>query len=318
MPRRRSKLLLPQRAAWAAVLFVLAAACGDPGDVPRGSEASISADESRVTEVVAASGTHLLEEGSARVSMTMSATMPAAAGGGLMAGKGTGAYDYESNSGYFDMSFSMSSAPALGSMTMKTIIDFPNLYMNMTDMLRTLGGDVPGLKPWVHMNFNTIGEQVGIDLGALTQFGQSDAGQYALYTKGVTEVEKEGTETVRGDPATRYSATLDFEKLMEQDIPNNVRSSLEAAVELTGVTEVPIDVWLDEQDRMVRQRLDVPIPAGISGETTPMTIDMTYYGFGQPVDLDLPPERKTMEFEELLDLASGAGSPEEKTDTDAT
>ena len=291
-------------------LVLLLGACGEPQDAAPEADATPSSEESRVTAIVAASGQHLLDEGSARVGMRMSTEMPDAAGGGLMTGTGTGAFDYETNRGYLNLELSMSEAPQLGSMTIKTIVDFPEVYMNMTDMLRMLGAAPSGLKPWIRIDFAKMSESLGIDLGAMARFGQSDAGQYAFYTKGVVDAEKEGTEEVRGQPATHYSATVDLEKLQEQDIPEGVRSSLEATVELTGTSEIPFEVWLDEQDRMVRQRMEIPVMMGATGEATPMTMDMTYYGFGRPVDIELPPPNKVMDFQELLQLSPGSGSTE--------
>ena len=298
---------------------LLAGACGDPGerptDVPTDQQ-TLSVREQRITELVAASGDYLLEEESARVTATMSTEMPASAGGGLMAGRGRGAFDYSSKRGYFDVSFTMSSFPQAGTVTMKSITDFPYVYMNMTDMLRAFGMPRPsGMKPWIRANFLTIGEQLGIDMGALMQFGQSDMSSYALYTQGVVDVEEMGEQIVRGESATHYEATLDFEKLMEQDIPEDVASSLEVLIDLMGTSRIPFEVWLDNQDRMVRQRMEMPMPVGTTGESVRTTIDMTYYGFGSKVDIDLPSKDKTMSFEELLELAPGATG--ETSDIDA-
>ena len=294
---------------WLVVPLLLLGACGaEPQGEPEETNEEVSEEEAEFHEVVAASGQRLLDERTARVDTTMSVTMPDSAGGGSMAGTGHGAFDYAAQTGYFTMEVTFSGMPSLGDMTTKTILDFPEVYMNMSDMLRQFGGDVPQLKPWIRINFNTVGEEIGIDMGALMRFAQSDASSYALYTKGVEDVERVGREQVRGKPATHYRATLDFEKLQEEDIPEGVRSSLEAAVELMGVSEIPFEVWLDQSNRMVRQRMEMPMPMGATGEPVPTTIDMTYYGFGKKVEIDLPPERKVMDFEELLELGSQPGA----------
>ena len=288
--------------------LLLAGACGDPGEAPTeepNDQQTLSASEQRMTDLVAASGDYLLEEESARVTATMATEMPELAGGGVMEGEGRGAFDYSSKRGYFNVSMRI---PQFGTMTMKSITDFPHLYMNMTDMLEAFGiPRPPEMKPWIRANFLTIGEQIGVDMGALMQFGQSDMSSYALYTKGVVDVEELSEELVRGESATHYEATLDFEKLMEEDIPEDVSSSFEVLVDLMGTSRIPFEVWLDDQDRMVRQRMEIPMPAGATGETVQTTMDMTYYGFGSKVDVDLPPKSQTMGFEELLELTPGAG-----------
>ncbi|MDQ4095365.1 MAG: hypothetical protein M3174_04065 [Actinomycetota bacterium] len=310
--------------AWFVVPLLVIGGCGSqPETTP--DEASpteeLSQEEARVVELVAGSGELLLEEKSARVAMKMSTQMPEAAGGGAMTGTGSGAYDYEAKTGYLTVTMTQEALPQLGEMTMKTIMDLPFMYMNMTDMLRQYGGELPPqMKPWIRVNINEIGEQVGIDLGALMRFGQSDASSQALYTQGVVEVEEVGEEEVRGKPATHYSSMVDFDKLLETDLPEDVRSSLETVVRMMGTSRIPMDVWLDSSGRMVRQRLEMPMPLGPSGETLTNIVDTTYFDFGTDVEVDLPPERKVMDFEELLELApdSGSGSQELAPPTDAT
>lgn len=302
--------------SWLVVPLLLLGACGSE---PQQQVEEVTEEEARFADLVAASGDRLLDEGTARVSSTMAVEMPDAAGGGLMAGTGRGAFDYEAKTGYFTMKMTFSGMPMLGNMTTKSIMDFPHVYMNMSDMLQQFGGGTPPqLKPWIRINFNTVGEQVGIDMGALMRFGQSDASSYVLYTKGVEDVSKVGRERVRGEPATHYEAILDFEKLQEEDIPEDVRSSLQAIVQLMGTSEVPFDVWLDKSGRMVRQRMEMPMPVGATGQTAPTTIDMTYYGFGREVHVELPPERQVMDLEELLELGSQPGAYESQggSDTD--
>ena len=310
-------LRTPKRLSWLVVPLLVLGACGsEPQDEPT---REVSEPEARFADLVAASGERLVDEGPARVETTVSAPMSDAAGGGLVAGTGRGAFDYAEKTGYLTMKMTFSGMPTLGNMTTKTIFDFPYMYMNMSDMLRRFGGAPPQLKPWIRVNLNTIGEQMGIDMGALMRFGQSDASSYALYTQGVEDVERVGRQRVRGEPATHYAATLDFEKLQQdEDIPQDVRSSLAATVELMGTSEIPFEVWLDQSDRMVRQRLEMPMPMGTTGETTPTTIDMTYYAFGREVDVELPPQRQVMDFEELLELGSQPGAYESQggSDTD--
>lgn len=254
-------------------------------------------------QLVAASGQRVLEEKTARIRMTMSAPMPAAAGGGLMTGTGWGAQDFSSKQSYL----TLETDGPWGVTTMKTIMDFPFMYMNMADMMRAMAGGSlpPQVKPWIRANLKTAADDIGIDLESMMQFSQSDAGSYALYTKGVVNVEKLGVEQVRNKPATHYSATLDFEKLLDEDVPDDVRSSVESMLELMGTSEVPTEVWLDSSNRMVRQKMEIPTPVGLAGENVTNTIDMTYFAFGSKVDIDLPPRNKVMDLEELMELTQG-------------
>lgn len=300
--------------AWLVAPLLLSGACGsDPQTSPDGG----SAEQARYAELVAASGQRLLDEKTARVTSKMSQPLPASAGGGVMTGRGRGAFDYASQSGYFTVEMTHDS---FGTLTVRSIMDFPLMYMNMSEMLRRFrAGDLPPqLKPWIRMDLDAVGEELGIDLGAMMSFGRSDLGSYALYTKGMVDVERVGEEEIRNKRATLYSGTMDFHKLLEEDLPEDVRSSLETTIEMMGTSRIPLDVWVDSSGRMVRQRMEMPMPLGATGESVTSTMDMTYFGFGREVDVDLPPERKVMDFKELLELApGGSGSQDPAPPSDA-
>ena len=292
---------------------LLVGACGD-GSRPqeRGAQEAPDRVDSALARLVAASGEKFMAQGGVKVSMKMSAMMPDAAGGGLLAGRGRGAFDYAAQEGRLNIKMTSSGAVPLN-VKMSAITDYPIMYMNFGNLFKQVPQPPPGLKPWIRFNFETVADQVGIDMDALMQFGQNDLSSYALYTQGVEDVQRVGRETVRGRPATHYRATVDFERLTEV-APENLRATFEALRRMTGVSEVPMDVWIDDRDLVVRQRLDMPLPSAVPGETMTTTMDMTFYGFGTEVEIDLPPESKVMDFEELLQMSPGA-YPEEATVT---
>lgn len=292
--------------------LLLLSACGEPVErSDRAIRETPAPPDSPLVRLVAASGEKLLEQGGAKVSMKMSAVLPDAAGGGLMAGRGRGAFDFASQAGWMNFKMTMP-GPVPMNMTMKSVTDYPFMYLNFGDLFEQLPQSPPELKPWIRMNFETIGDHMGIDMDALMQLGQNDVNSYAVYTQGVEDVERIGRERVRGRPATHYRATVDFGRLAEAG-PEHLRPTFEALQNLTGVSEVPMDVWID-RGLVVRQRQDVPTPSGVPGEVTNTTMDITFYDFGAEVDIDLPPERLVMDFEELLQMAPGA-YPEEATVT---
>jgi hypothetical protein len=279
---------------------LLLSACGDPTRTPdRSAPETPEPPDSPLVRLVNAAGEKLVTEGSARVEMRMSAVMPEAAGGGLLAGRGRGALNLASQSGWMNFKVT-TSGPVPLNMSMKMVTEYPFIYMNFGDFFEQLPQGPPGMKPWLRMNLETMGDQMGIDMDALTQFGQNDMSSYAFYTQGVEKVEEVGREKVRGVPATRYTTTVDFERLQEA-APEHLKATFENLTRLMGISELSMDVWLNDRGQLVREQIEMPIPAG--GDTITSTMDMTYFDFGTDVRVDVPPEDKVMDFEELLQMA---------------
>jgi hypothetical protein len=73
--------------------------------------------------------------------------------------------------------------------------------------------------------------------------------------------------------------------------------------ELTGLERFPQEVWVGSDGRIRRLALEYSVrPPGVDGKvTTELTIEL--YGFGAPVEVDIPPEDEVADFTEI---ASGA------------
>ena len=135
----------------------------------------------------------------------------------------------------------------------------------------------------------------------------TDPTQQLEALKDVGSVEEVGQEKVRGVATTHYRAVVDFEKMAEQSGPE-AEKAYEDMIEQMGTSEVPTDVWIDEQDRARKFEMDmtttVPVPAdptadpAAGGATTEEEIRMLMvqemYDFGVPVNVSPPPDGKTM------------------------
>ena len=115
-------------------------------------------------------------------------------------------------------------------------------------------------------------------------------------------VKETGSQTIRGEPATRYRATLDMERLMESLSEGEQGAKLREA--FAGVA-IPITVWLDQQDRLIRLKysfdyseLPGEVAAGLSG-TARFQFDL--FDWGVPLDVEAPPARETSEYSELIE-----------------
>ena len=94
-------------------------------------------------------------------------------------------------------------------------------------------------------------------------------------------IEEVGEEDVRGTSTIHYRTRLDMAKVLAA-MPEEQRV---ASAALAEMADVPVDVWLDDDDRPRRQRMVFPLPGGAG--TVTMTIEA--FDFGTPVDIELPP-----------------------------
>lgn len=101
-------------------------------------------------------------------------------------------------------------------------------------------------------------------------------GQLELFADGLQEVTFVGEEDVDGVDARRYTMTVDGSVLQEQ---LDALGAVPGADAGTVPDELVYDVWLDEEDRLVKLVSDV---AGAG-------VEMTLSDFGKEVDVQAPP-----------------------------
>jgi hypothetical protein len=179
---------------------------------------------------------------------------------------------------------------------MEMIFDQLVIYMRFPPEIQA---QVPGGKSWVKVDLEALGEQLGIDLGAVMQFSQSDPTQSLQYLRGASDdFEEVGSEPVRGVDTTHYRGTIDLRKATEH-LPEDARDSIERVVELTGVGKLPFDVWIDDDGLARRVKYEQPLPA-TGGEDASMELTMEFFDFGVDVDVAPPPAEGVIDMQELI------------------
>jgi hypothetical protein len=172
------------------------------------------------------------------------------------------------------------------------------LYMRYPQLTQML----PESTPWIKMDLEKVGEQTGIDMGQLWQLGQNNPAQGLDYLAGAEEVDKVGTESIRGVRTTHYEATLSYDRLAEE-VPE-AASSIERLQELTGIEEMPADVWIDGPGlpRRVRYEFefDPPDDAPLGTPEGTMTMMMEFFDYGTKTRIELPPPRDVTDIMELM------------------
>jgi len=169
------------------------------------------------------------------------------------------------------------------------------IYMNMGD----IAGGKLGDRPWVKLDLEQLKQQGGGMFGDLADQAQSNSPQQGLeYLQGLSgDVTKVGDDTVAGEHATHYTATIDYSKALDKlpDAPQAMRDAL------TKLGTVPADIWIDDNDRVVKMKMDIDASAfGAGAGKATMSMEIT--DFGVPVDVQAPPDDQVTDFSALSSL----------------
>lgn len=150
-----------------------------------------------------------------------------------------------------------------------------------------LFGNALGGKEWMKLDARRTNESLGIDTSALGQVGQSGTAQLKLLEQVSGGVTDEGREQVVGVDATHYSATIDLRNYPGQD--------LQKLIDLTGQSEIPVDVWIDDDQRVRRMEMELQFAPGQG----PLKMIVEYVRFGVPVDIDIPDDDDVFDATDL-------------------
>ncbi len=201
-----------------------------------------------------------------------------------------------------------SALPGGGAGTVKLIFAYPVIYMNTP----FLAGQLPAGKTWMKLDLRKAAQAAGIDLSQLSSLNQDDPTQLLEYLRassgGVSTV---GSETLDGVPTTHYRGTLQLSDILDR-LPASDRDAAKAALEKLGNGgAIPVDVWVDGQQRVRRMQMSLgaSAPTSATGDagavSGTVTIDFTSYGAVPPIVP--PPASEVFEASSLAGLAGGQG-----------
>ena len=281
----------------------------EPVESPATNDVERALDPEVLSAFTAAAAT-TAELGSVRMDLAISMEAPGLEGGFELTA--TGEFDLENQRGRLTMNYAgllealgPQGAAAEGFLPDRILIDGLTMYMRFPSLDQVM----PDAKPWVRMDLGELGAQQGLETDLLGQFGQSDPAQLLAWLQTIgTSVTVVGTETVRGDATTRFSASVDLNGLPAL-VPEEQRALFSAQlgqmIAQTGLVELPIDVWIDEQDRVRRVATELRIqdPTGLGTGAATMSMSIDLYDFGTEVKVNPPKESKTMDFLELMQFA---------------
>lgn len=245
---------------------------------------------------------------------------------------------YEAGSYHQELRMSMSAEGQSFSITADADVDNATRQAAMTMDLGLMGGEMemimddgviymrsPAFEgaptPWVSLDPSKMDPAAAAQFGGFGA-GTTDPSAYAGLFAGVFDVKASGEADIDGIATTRYTGTIDLQKVLEsfaevvgEDADAKTTEQLEAAVEqfeALGIDgKIPFQIWIDDEGLPRRQRITMDfgdLVPGTGDAQMEMTVD--YSAFGEPVDVELP---KASEVTDVTKMMSDAGAAGEKS-----
>lgn len=290
------------------VLATLAlAACGGGN----GGDAVVSTQAGSADSILATAASNASGAGSSRVDFTITMQIPEQEGPVTLSGEG--AFDYEARRGRLTYDFGELFA-ALGQTLpgadepVEIVLDGNVFYMKF-GLLSNL---VPGVKPWIKFDLESLAGREGLDLSQFQSINQGDPSQILEYLRAAGSVEEVGTEEVRGVETTHYKGVIDLDRvagLAPADVRDQLRQSIDQLEEQTGLSELPVEVWIDGDGlpARIQYSFDGSVLSGGEGEGFTTIFTMELYDWGADVTVEPPPASEVTDSSELTGL-TGAGT----------
>jgi hypothetical protein len=287
-----------------AVIGGAAGACGSDGAL----------DGLTPHEVVVGAATTTTEANTSKFTFDVSiANLTAAAGTAPAAVNvsGAGAFDYERRRGSMKTTIPAGTSKA----TLDSVVIGSTVYQKLPEAYAAVAP--AGLKkPWIKIDFATLGSVDGINLGTVVAAQASDPSQAVAFLRGASErVDELGEEKLRGDDVQRYRFTIDAGKAAAV-APEAQREALRQVAGVYGSTAIPADAWVDGAGRLRKltytlDRDNFPLAAeesagrggtgrgGAGGAAqAKVTTTVELFDFGTDVDARPPPPGQVSDFNE--------------------
>ncbi|MGW1127000.1 hypothetical protein [Streptomyces sp. NPDC002526] len=174
----------------------------------------------------------------------------------------------------------------------------------MVDMGEAMAQQTGG-KRWISYSYDDMAKLSGAAGAAMKDQMQNstpEQGVKSLLASG--DVKKVGQEDVRGVSATHYSGTVDVAELTAKNssLDADEIAELKKQLATSGITTEKIDIWVDENDLLVKKTERGEMQTGELNST------VFYSDYGVKVSVEAPPAAQTVDFTELMKQQQGAAS----------
>ena len=210
---------------------------------------------------------------------------------------GSGEFDYAAKEGSLTMDYGdvLQAAGQSGSGDMQILTKGSLYYVKWPLLSQAVNASTP----WVSFDITKLDQITGIDTSSLRSVNQGNPSQTLVYLKAAGTVEDQGSEDVDGVSTTKYHAVIDLDRiprLAPADQRAAVRASVRTLKDTYNISELPLDVWIDDQGLPRKLFYDIDATVQDTKVTTSLTMTLSDYG----VDVNVQPPAKS----QVTDLAS--------------
>jgi hypothetical protein len=210
---------------------------------------------------------------------------------------GSGEFDYAGKEGRLTLDYGavLTAAGQSGNGEMQVLTKGDMYYLKWPLFSTAVGASTP----WISFDISKLDQITGFDTSSLRQVNQGDPSQTLVYLRAAGTVEDHGTEDVAGVSTTKYHAVIDLDKvpgLAPAAQRASVRSSINSMKGQYGITELPMDAWIDANG--LPRKLFYEIAAKVQGQDVKSSMTMNLSDYGVDVKVQPPPPSQ------VTDLAS--------------
>jgi len=164
--------------------------------------------------------------------------------------------------------------------------------------MRVPGGNAP--TEWVKIDMAGFSDE--LQESARSSSGIDPSSPLESLQTAFGDVETLGRDDLRGGSATHYRVKLDVDRALGDDRDFLSDLTDEQLKVMRSMDGTPMDVWLDDDGRVLKERFHLEMPGGL-GQVT-MTIE--FFDFGTPAPIEAPPADEvtdwTARFREQLHI----------------
>jgi hypothetical protein len=233
------------------------------------------------------------------VKVSIKATFSSGTQSGGMTAEGV--FDEDAGELTFDLSGLMpgsTQAGALGEMRMIYVEEDGHtiLYVGMPFLANVL----PDGKTWIKADLDRAAKLMGLDLNQLLGQSTQNPADTLQLLRAAGTVEKAGADVIDGTPVTLYHATVDLVKAAQ--LKGVSQSTLDRLTAAGVSTQLPVDVWIGDDDGLVRQ-IRMAYETTANGQAASMLLTMTMSDWGTDVSVTTPSDDEVFDATELAAIA---------------
>ncbi len=170
------------------------------------------------------------------------------------------------------------------------------LYLRMGLLAQML----PSGKRWIRLDTREIGKSLGIGVDQMTQY--SDPAKILDFLRASGDVEEVGRERLDDVDTTRYRATIDARRLLEEQRgPQGAGAArgLDEFLDTIGDSAIPADVWIDDDNLVRRMAIKMSMP----GQSIAADVQLDLSDYGTEISVKAPPAAEVADGAGLLGAA---------------